>query len=436
MESRQTFFRQSGWMVFATLTSGVFMFAVHIFAPFMGDAEYGLFGTLLAMMNVMLIPALGLQTVFAHQTASARTAEDEEQLTATAQALLVWTFFLWSALALLAFIYRQDILSIFKISNPAALWVTLLIGLGQLWMPVLMGIMQGRQNFLWLGWAQIFNGAGRFVAVAIIVVLLSGKATGGICGALIGVTCAVMVGIIFSRPVWWRPRTATPFAWKEWLGRVVPLTLGLGASQFLFSVDVIYVRAIFGEHQTGYYTASGMLGRGLVMFSAPLIVVMFPKIVHNLAHGQKSNLLLYTLLGTLALSAVAAAGCTAVAMGIRLVVNSTAEYGFLPSALVTKIRVNPEGMLTLSQLIPWFVWCMIPLAAANVLLNNLMARKRFRVVPYLLVVIAGYAATLSAAGNSFVGVIQILGLFCLIFLGVLALFTWADKRASERAPLI
>ena len=95
---------------------------------------------------------------------------------------------LMMALALLAFIYRQDILSIFKISNPAALWVTLLIGLGQLWMPVLMGIMQGRQNFLWLGWAQIFNGAGRFVAVAIIVVLLSGKATGGICGALIGVT--------------------------------------------------------------------------------------------------------------------------------------------------------------------------------------------------------------------------------------------------------
>ena len=51
---RFAFFRQSGWMMVATTTSGLLMFAVHIFAPWMPAAEYGLFGTLLQVMNLMM----------------------------------------------------------------------------------------------------------------------------------------------------------------------------------------------------------------------------------------------------------------------------------------------------------------------------------------------------------------------------------------------
>ena len=43
-----TFFRQSGWMVFATLTGGMFFYAVHIFASRgMPKDEYGVFNALL-----------------------------------------------------------------------------------------------------------------------------------------------------------------------------------------------------------------------------------------------------------------------------------------------------------------------------------------------------------------------------------------------------
>ena len=70
-DSKNAFYRQGSWMVIATFVSGLLMFAVHIFGGWMSREEYGLFVTLLQILNLMMIPALGLQTVFAQQTAAA-----------------------------------------------------------------------------------------------------------------------------------------------------------------------------------------------------------------------------------------------------------------------------------------------------------------------------------------------------------------------------
>ncbi len=41
-----------------------------------------------------------------------------------------------------------------QITNPAGLWVTLLVVLFSLWMPIFWGVLQGKQSFLWLGWSM------------------------------------------------------------------------------------------------------------------------------------------------------------------------------------------------------------------------------------------------------------------------------------------
>jgi O-antigen/teichoic acid export membrane protein len=429
---KQTFFRQGGWMVITTFLSGLFMLGVHAYAPILGEAEYGLFGVLLAMLNMMAIPSIALQTVFAQQTAAAISLEQKNKLTKTVQTLLAWGFYLWLAMAVIVLVFQKNILAGLTIHQPIALWIAIFLGLAQLWGPILLGLLQGQQNFLWMGWVVIINGVGRFVAVGIIVVLLGGKATGAMTGATIGIVISFLIAALQSRSVWLRSKPAIAFDWKAWLGDIVPLTLGLGASQFIFSVDVIFVRAVFGDHQTGFYVGSGMIGRGLVMFTAPLIVVMFPKIVHNISHGKKTNVLGYTVIATAVLCGLAAAGCTAFSLFMQhLAVSPEIVKGYLSPTLFKKVTANTEALSVMGRLIPWFVWCMLPLALANVLLNNLMARKQFRVVPYLLIVIAAYLLTLTLAGNSFVGVIQILGIFNLIFLAVIAAFTWGGKAKEN-----
>lgn len=43
MKSRGGFFRESGWLLVATVVSGLFMYAVHLLARKIGPAEYGVF---------------------------------------------------------------------------------------------------------------------------------------------------------------------------------------------------------------------------------------------------------------------------------------------------------------------------------------------------------------------------------------------------------
>src|SRR5262245_28061408 len=75
-----TFFRQSGWLMIATVGGGVFMWAVHFLANNIGPAQYTIFGTLLSVL--MSLPVAPLQMVFAQQTAAALATGRNRQLTA------------------------------------------------------------------------------------------------------------------------------------------------------------------------------------------------------------------------------------------------------------------------------------------------------------------------------------------------------------------
>src|SRR4051794_21643200 len=70
-DAKQTFFRQGSWMMIASVGAGAFMFAVHFFSDAVGKKEYGIFVTLLSLLANISIPGLGLQMVFAQQTAAA-----------------------------------------------------------------------------------------------------------------------------------------------------------------------------------------------------------------------------------------------------------------------------------------------------------------------------------------------------------------------------
>src|SRR6266498_5049811 len=116
--SKLTFFRQSGWMVIATTVSGALMFAVHKSAKQMGSAEYGVFVTLLQVLNLMGIPAVGLQLQFVQQTVAALDAGKRAELTGAMRALLRATFRFWLLLALYLLVFQKRLVAEYKIANP------------------------------------------------------------------------------------------------------------------------------------------------------------------------------------------------------------------------------------------------------------------------------------------------------------------------------
>jgi len=431
--SRSTFFRQSGWMMMAGGIMGVFMWAVHpvlvkpvdqvnlgvltgllkgvVKQPFDHD-EYSLFTTLLQIVGLLSFPATGLQIVFAQQAAAAVTPEQERQLRRTVHTVLGGALGIWLVGIAVLFLFRDQILGQLRITHPASFWLTMLSGLLILCVSVLYGVLQGRQNFKWLGWMAIFNGVGRCLAVVVIVRVIGSRVGGAMAGVCLGVVAVLLVCVWQAGSVW--RGQSDPVDWRRWLKRVLPLIVGLGASTFILSADMIVVRSLFPGDQTGLYGAAGIIGRALVYFTIPMAGVMFPKIVHSAARSERTDVLAQALGATTLLGVAAAVFCTA--------------FPGLPLQLV-----YDKSYLVIKPLVPWFAWCMLPLPLANVLINNLLARERFRAVLWLVGVAAAYGLTLLALAphyveleylTAFKRVVQILGAFSLLLLAVSAWFTW------------
>lgn len=421
-ESKATFFRQSGWMVMATTLSGVFLVGIYpVVTRGMPSEEVGVFMSLLRLFTVLAIPSAGLQIVMAQEAAAAITPEKQHQLAITARSVLRGIFFIWTAILVICTIFREPIIGALKISNPAALFITLGLVLAALCLPIMQGLLQGKQNFPWLGWSVMLNGVGRFAGVLLLVLLLKTHSAGALFGAFLGMSAAVLVGFWPLRDLF----KALPgkVDWKRWLGRVLPLTCGIGSTLFIMNADVLFVQSHFSADLAPYYSAVAMLGVGLVSFTAPISAVMFPKLVSSFAKSESSNSLFLALCGTGALGALAALACT-----------------LLPELPLRIIFFNKPDYWASSQLVPWFMWAMLPVTVANVLINSLLARERFAVAPWLVACAVGYGFALksylaTAASlphfEAFKGVVLRLGIFGLLLLGVALVFTLLDQKKSR-----
>lgn len=408
------FFRQSGWLMLANIAGGAMTWGVHFLSKSIPEAQYAAFGTLL--MVVGCLPTMPLQMIFAQQTAQALATGRERQLAGMIRIVWLWTFIVWLLGALAIFIFQKQIVTGWNLPSAAGLLVTLPLVLLSLWVPMFSGVLQGRQDFFWMGWASILAGVVRFAAAVILVMALALGAAGMMTGALIGIGLGAAIAIWRTRDLWLG--RAEAFDGKKLLRQITPLLFGFGACQFMFTADTMYAKAYFTGDEMAPYVAAGTLSRALLWLVLPLAAVMFPKIVHAAAKSEKSNLFNLVVLGTAVL---------AVCGGLGL---------WLFGPIVVKIVYTTNYVAATSALIPWYALAMVPLALANVMVNDLLARNKFGVVPFMVVVVVGYGFTLPVMLNHYHRlevVLQTLGAFNLLLFLVCAWFTWGWKGKTKMA---
>ena len=396
---QSTFFRQSGWLMTASVGGGLLMWAVHFLSKRIPEAEYGVFGTLLAV--VIFIPAMPLQMVLAQQTAKALAARREGELAGILRLFWIGTTALWLAGTVAVLCFQSELLAQWQMASPVAVWVTLPALLLMLWAPVFWGMLQGRQNFLWLGWSMLSNGIGRVAVATLAVLVFARNATGMMAGVLAGLIVAVSVAIWTTRDLWARKSEA--FDWRGLLRQIVPLMFGFAAFQFLFTADMMFVKSYFSKDEAAFYSGAGTLSRALLWLVMPLATVMFPRLVHSAAKSEKTNLMGIVLLGTAVLAALGAISLTVL------------------GPWVVRFVFKPSFIEVATKILPWYAWAMLPIALANVLLNHLLAHGAYRVVAPLVVLVIGYAFALTRFHDSLIMVLQTLGVFGI---GALALCAW------------
>jgi O-antigen/teichoic acid export membrane protein len=151
------------------------------------------------------------------------------------------------------------------------------------------------------------------------------------------------------------------------------------------------------------------MSRALMWLVGPLATVMFPRLVHSSAKSEKNNLMNLVFGGT---AFLAISG--AISMSIL-------------GPWIVKFVYGGEYVKVASAMLPWYAAAMVPLALGNVLLNQLLATARFKVVPGLCVIACGYAVALTRFHDTPVTVLQTLGVFNLFFLVLCAWYTWGTK---------
>lgn len=410
------FFRQSGWLMIANIAGGVMTFAVHLLNKKMPDAEYSNFVTLL--MVTACIPILPLQMVLAHQSALALANNRVRQLAGVVRLMVLGSLGLWVLAALGLLVFQGQIVARLQLPGAVGVWVTLVAVLMTLWWPMFTGLLQGRQDFFWMGWTLIIGGAARFAVAAVLVLGFAGGAASMMVGAMLGIGLMAGIAAWKTRDLW--ALRSESFNIRESLGQIVPLMLGFGACQILFTSDTIFAKAFFSGDALKPYAAAGTLSRGLLWLVLPMAAVMFPKLVHGHAKSEKTNLLGLVVLGTGVLTVCGMLGL------------------WLMGPWVVKLVYKSGDVTEAMRLIPWYAGAIVPLALANVLVNDLLARARFRVVPAMVVLAVAYALTLVYVLNHFPGrlevVLQTLGAFNLLLLGVCAWFTFRGPKSQVSNP--
>jgi O-antigen/teichoic acid export membrane protein len=417
---RASFFRQSGWLMIANIAAGQLMWGLHFLTHSIPEEEYRLFVILLSV--VMCVPTLPLQMVFAHQTARALATHRERELAGQIRLIGLGIFVLWLAATAGVFFLQGPILDRWQITNPASLWITAAVVLLSMLGPMVGGVLQGQQNFLWLGWSMILNGVGR-VGLAVIAVLVLGcYSTGMMAGVLFGLVLSSVVCLWQTRAIWSAP--TQPFDWRGLLGQVVPLMLGFAAFQFLFTADTIFVGSYFNsgtdKDLVAFYGSAGTLSRALMWLVGPLASVMFPRIVHSAARSEKNNLMGLVLAGTAVLA-----------------ISGAISLHFLGPWVVRFVN-GAKYVAQVSALLPWYAGAMVPLALANVLINNLLARSSFKVVPGLCLLAAAYGFGLNYAlahSHHVVTALKVMAVSNLLLLAICAWHTWVQKPEAQGQAL-
>lgn len=416
-DSKANFFRQSGWMMAANMICGVFMAASQFVLPNLTPpTDFSVAGTIFRIFVLVSLPASAIQVILAQQIAGAVTEEARRDASAMARGVLKLTFFFWLALTIVAAVFRTQIAAILQASSPNLVWGIMTLIFGSLTLPIFLGILQGSQLFLPFGWSTILNGVARFAAIVVGIKFLQISATGATLGAFMGFAVATAIAAWPARIVFQAPPGR--FEAGKFLKKVALLTAGAGSTQFIINVDMVFVQAHFPKEVSGFYFAAETIAIAVVILCVPIAAVMFPKIVRSRATATSSDALRLAVTGT------------------ALIAGATAVFcAFFPEVPLRILYFSKPELVQSAPLIRWFMWAMVPITIYNVLVNNLIARERYGIIPWAALLPIAYAVTLhfflvnnqAEPFAAFKRVIQILLLFSTALMLISVYFT---RRAS------
>jgi O-antigen/teichoic acid export membrane protein len=265
----------------------------------LGKSGYGLFASVVALVNVVTVSLVALQTASAKAIASGTEARrplrrlwDDPLTRATVQ---------WGLIPTVVFVIAAPFIALFLHGGigPALVVAAAMIPSG------LLAISQGR--------LQGMHALHGFAALAMIVAVLrlvlgpaAVAAHAGVTGAGMAVVVAAALGALWGLH---RSRDAGPVQPAD-----VRRDLGRGALAFvgfwlMVSADIVVAQHFLSTSTASQYAVASVMGKAVLWLPTAVAVAVFPRIARDHSAGASTNRLLsQAILLTLGLSVVGVAG--------------------------------------------------------------------------------------------------------------------------------
>ncbi|MBL7147633.1 MAG: oligosaccharide flippase family protein [Nanoarchaeota archaeon] len=261
----------------------------------LGPEEYGILGSLLAILYFIIVPVNTIQTGITNFVSNFK-AKGEDGKIAYLYIKAIKKLFIYGVLISLALIILSPLLTSFlhlPSTTPIIILSSMIIF--ALLIPVARGILQGIQNFKGLGITFITEGLIKLI-FGIIFVYIGFKINGAITAIVLSYVFAFILGLILLKPIA-KIKRKIKFNTKELYKYSLPVLIMLSSLTVFYTVDIFLVKHFFDVVQAGYYAAISLLGKIAFFASWSISIVMFPKVVElNTTNKKHKHILNKSLL--------------------------------------------------------------------------------------------------------------------------------------------
>ena len=360
--------KSSSLLFVAAMVTNVFNYAFQItMGRMLSPKEYGLMNALLALFVIMVVPVAPLFTVITHKTAEYKALGDLaaiHDLHRKMSRRVILAGLCGLVLFLILSPYLRDYLHMSSIVPIVIIGMSLIAALSY---PVNLAVLQGVQDYTWLGILSSLGGPAKFLFTVLFV-----WAGFGVSG--------VMAGMVASGLLLWsmsyfptgrhliHVKGSNGAAEHVSFTDAIPVFLAVFAFTLLTQADMVLVNRYFtAQDAAGIYASAAVLGKAVMYIPGAIVLALFPMVSEQYALNRGSRHLLFkALIMTMAIS------------------GSGAVFFYLfPVSIIGVVYGNQYTEA--ASILKYYGLAMLPMALLMVLMNYLIAREK-NLFSYIMIV--------------------------------------------------
>lgn len=358
--------KQSGIMFIATVIANLFAYIYHIYmARALGPADYGILGSMLALLMIFAVPSGTITTVITKFVSEFKAKEQYGKINSlmfSAIKKLSRYGFLGFFIVLLLSWFIADFMKLPSITPVVIVGFSIVFAVV---LPVNRGVLRGIQDFNQLGLNFSLESVARLV-LGVVLVFFGLGVNGALLAYGLGYLFAFLIAFIPLKFLFDRSDNSIDISaiYKyTW-----PVLLTLFCMTVMVEAPTVFVKHFFSSQETGFYNVALTMARLILFVTSSVCMVMFPKVSEVYAKGEETKGILsasifYVLTTSILVAAV---------------------FWFFPRFIIG-VLFSPEYLNSV-PLLQLLGVAMLPIGVNTLLVNYNLALKKTGFIPYLLAI--------------------------------------------------